>query len=60
MFVDIYDQRLGDKFSSTTLPFTVAPNELFKNAIWIEGGYILLPLNKSLDSFAFWQLPGGL
>jgi hypothetical protein len=60
MFVDIYDQRLGDKFSSTTLPFTVAPNELFKNAMWIEGGYILLPLNKSLDSFAFWQLPGGL
>lgn len=60
MFVDIYDQRLGDKLSSTTLPFTVAPNELFKNATWIEGGYILLPLNKSLDSFAFWQLPGGL
>lgn len=34
--------------------------ELFKNAMWIEGGYILLPLNKSLDSFAFWQLPGGV
>ncbi len=60
MFVDVYDQRLGDKLLSTTLPFTVAPNELFKNAVWIEGGYILLPLNKSFDSFAFWQLPGGL
>ncbi len=60
LFVDVYDQRLGDKLLSTALPSTVAPNELFKNAMWIEGGYILLPLNKSLDSFAFWQLPGGV
>ena len=60
LFVDVYDQRLGDKLLSTSFPITVAPNELFKNAIWIEGGYILLPLNKSLDSFALWQLPGGV
>ena len=59
MFIDVYDQRIGDKLVSTALPFTVAPNELFKNATWIDGGYILLPLNASLDSFAFWQLPGG-
>lgn len=57
LFVDIYDQRLGDKLLSTALPSTVAPNELFKNAMWIEGGYILLPLNKSLDSFELWRLP---
>jgi len=60
MFVDVYDQRVGDKLSSTSFPITVDPNELFKNATWIEGGYILLPLNASLDSFAFWQLPGGI
>jgi hypothetical protein len=60
LFVDVYDQRMGDKLLSTDLPSTVAPNKLFKNAIWIEGGYILLPLNDSLDSFALWQLPGGL
>ena len=57
MFVDIYDQRLGDKLLSTMLSVTVSPNELFKSALWIEGGYILLPLNASLDSFALWQLP---
>jgi len=60
LFVDVYDQRMGDKVLSTALPSTVAPNELFKNAMWIEGGYILLPLNESLDSFALWQLPGGI
>jgi hypothetical protein len=60
MFVDVYDQRLGDKLLATALPYTVAPNGLFKNAMWIEGGYILLPLNASLDSFALWRLPGGL
>jgi len=60
LFVDVYDQRLGNKLLSTALPPTVAPNELFKNAMWIEGGYILLPLNQSLDSFAFWRLPGGI
>lgn len=60
LFVDVYDQRMGDKLLSTALPSAVAPNELFKNAMWIEGGYMLLPLNESLDSFAFWQLPGGI
>ena len=57
IFVDIFDQRLGDKYLSTTLPSTNPPNALFKNAIWIDGGYILLPLTSSLDSFAFWRLP---
>ena len=57
IFVDVYDQRLGHKLLSTTLPFTTSPNELFKAAFWIEGGYLLLPLNASLDSFALWQLP---
>jgi len=59
MFVDVYDQRLGHKLLSTALPFSVSPDELFQNALWIEGGYMMLPLNASLDSFAFWQLPGG-
>jgi hypothetical protein len=57
MFVDVYDQRLGDKLLSTVLPLTVSPNELFKHALWVEGGYMMLPLDSSLDSFAFWQLP---
>lgn len=57
MFVDVFDQRLGDKLLSTTLPLPAAPNELLKGALWIDGGYILLPLNPSLDSFAFWRLP---
>lgn len=60
MFVDLYDQRLGGKLLTTELPLTVPPNELFKRALWIEGGYVLLPLNASFDSFAFWQLPGGM
>ncbi len=57
IFVDIFDQRLGDKYLSTTLPSTGEPNTLLKNAFWIDGGYILLPLTPSLDSFAFWRLP---
>jgi hypothetical protein len=60
IFVDVYNQRLGHKLLSTTLPLTASPNELFKGALWIEGGYILLPLNARLDSFALWQLPGGV
>jgi hypothetical protein len=60
IFVDLYDQRLGHKLLSTTLPFTVSTEKLFQGAIWVEGGYIMLPLNASLDSFAFWRLPGGL
>lgn len=57
MFVDIYDQRRGDKLLSTALPLTGSPNELFKHALWVEGGYMMLPLDSSLESFAFWQLP---
>lgn len=57
IFVDIFDQRLGNNFLSTTLPFAIAPNELLRGALWIDGGYILLPLNSSFESFAFWRLP---
>ena len=57
VFVDVFDQRLGEKYLSTSLPSTTTPNALFKNALWIDGGYILLPLKPSLDSFAFWRLP---
>ncbi len=57
MFVDVYDQRLGDKLLSTDLPFTVPPDELFRRALSVEGGFVLLPLNTSLDSFALWRLP---
>lgn len=60
MFIDVYHQRLGDKLLSTALPFTGSPNELFKNALWIQSGYMMLPLNASLDSFACWRLPGGI
>lgn len=57
LFVDVFDQRLGDKLMSTTLPSSAARDELLKRALWSDGGYILLPLNSSLDSFAFWRLP---
>jgi hypothetical protein len=57
MFVDVYDQRMGNKLMSIALPFAGSPNELFKRAVSIEGGFILLPLNASFDSFALWQLP---
>ncbi len=57
MFIDVYDERLGHKLLSTTLPYTVSPNDLFKGALWIEGGYVLLPLDAARESFAFWQLP---
>jgi hypothetical protein len=60
MFVDVYDERLGDKLLSTTLPVTVSPDKLFKGAVSIEGGYIMLRLNASCDAFAFRQLPAGL
>lgn len=57
LFVDVYDRLLGYKLSSTTLPYKFTPDELFKGALSIEGGYVLLPLNASLDSYALWQLP---
>jgi len=58
--VDVYEQRLGYKLFTTTLPVSTSPNELFKHAFWIEKDYMLLPLNSSLDSFALWRLPGGV
>lgn len=60
MFIDVYDGQLGHKLMTTTLPFTDSPNELFKRALWIEGGYVLLPLDSSIESFALLQLPDGL
>jgi hypothetical protein len=57
LFVDVYQQRSGDKLLSTTLPFTTAPDKLFKAAVSIENEFILLPLNDSLTSFALWRLP---
>jgi hypothetical protein len=57
LFVDVYDQASGDKMLSTSLPFTTAPDKLFKAALSIEDDYILLPLNDSLTSFALWRLP---
>jgi hypothetical protein len=57
LFVDVYQQRSGEKLLSTTLPFTTAPDKLFKAALSIENKYILLPLNDSLTSFALWRLP---
>lgn len=57
LFVDVYNRILGYKLMSTTLLYKFSPNESFKGAVSIEDGYILLPLNASLDSFAFWQLP---
>lgn len=56
MFVDVYEQRLGDKLLSAEFPVTVAPDELFRRALAVEG-FIILPLNTSLDSFAFLRLP---
>ena len=60
IYVDLYDQELGDKLLMTTLRVSVSPHELFKRALFMENGYVLLPLNASLDSFALWRLPGGV
>ena len=59
-FVDIFETRPGNKFSSTELPYNGSANALFDAAVWIEEGYLLVPLNTSLDSFVFWKLPGGI
>ena len=59
MFVEIFETRPRDKFSSTELPYTGSAPALFAGAMWIQGDYLLVPLNISLDSFALWRLPGG-
>ena len=56
-FVDLYNQRTRDKFLSTTVPINGPPNDLFRRARGIDGGYIILPLSPALDSFALWRLP---
>ena len=58
MFIEIFERRPGNKFSSTEFPFTGSAEALFKNAVWVSGGYLLVPLNSSMDSFALWQMPG--
>lgn len=57
VFVDLYNQRTRDKFLSTTLSITGPPNDLFRRARGIDGGYIILPLSPAFDSFALWRLP---
>jgi hypothetical protein len=57
-FMDIYEARIGAKMSSGSAAFEGSVNELVKQGVWIEGDYLLIPLNPSLDSFMFWTLPG--
>jgi len=38
----------------TALRSTDVPAKLFKQALWIEGGYMLLPQTNALDTFALW------
>lgn len=57
MFVDIFEMRPGNKLLTTELPYTGSPVPLFERAFVVEGGYLFLPLNTSLESFTLWQLP---
>jgi hypothetical protein len=58
MFVEVFETRPGNKFSSTEFPYNGSAEALFKSALWVEGDYLLVPLNTSLDSFALWNMPG--
>jgi hypothetical protein len=58
LFVDIYESRVGAKMSSGSMAYEGSIDELVKQGLWIEGDYLLIPLNSSLDSFMFWILPG--
>ena len=58
MFVDIYEARVGAKMSSGRAAYEGPIDELVKQGLWIEGDYVLIPLNPSLESFMFWTLPG--
>ncbi len=60
LFVDIFEGRSGNKFISTELPYIGSANALFDAAVWIEEGYLILPLDTSINSFVFWKLPGGV
>lgn len=58
MFVDIYEGRVGAKMSSGRAAYEGPVDELVKQGLWIEGDYVLIPLNPSLESFMFLTLPG--
>ena len=58
LFVDIYERQKGAKMSSGRSAYDGAIDELVKQGLWIEGDYLLIPLNSSLESFMFWTLPG--
>ena len=58
LFVDIYERRVGAKMSSGNATYEGPIAELVKQGLWIEGDYLLIPLNPSLNSFMFWTLPG--
>jgi hypothetical protein len=60
MFVDIFERRSGNQFTTTELPFTGSADDLFNAAIWVEGGYLIVPLNTSMDSFVLWSVPAGV
>jgi hypothetical protein len=60
LFVDIFETRPGNKFIATELPYTGAPNALFDAAVYIEEGYLILPLDPSFNTFVLWKLPGGI
>lgn len=57
MFVDIFALRPGNKLSTTEFPYTGSPIPLFEGAFAVEGEYVFLPLNTSLESFSLWKLP---
>lgn len=60
LFVDIFERRSGNKAISTELPYTGSANALFAASVWIEEGYLILPLDPAINSFVFWKLPGGI
>lgn len=60
LFVDIFERRSGNKLSSTELSYSGSVNALFDASVWIEEGYLIVPLHTSFRSFVFWKLPGGI
>lgn len=58
LFIDVYERRVGAKMSSGSAAYEGSIDELVKQGLWIEGDYLLIPLNPSFDSFMFWTLPG--
>ena len=57
MFVDIFAMRLGDKLLTTELPYSGSPVPLFEGAFAVEGEYVFMPMNTSLETFKLWKLP---